>query len=39
MSKEDILDYLNSLRKTITDDEAQKWIGSYNVRQIILNPL
>ena len=37
MSKEDILGYLNSIRKTITDDESQRWIGSYNVRQIILN--
>ncbi|HJT84863.1 MAG TPA: hypothetical protein VJ697_10305 [Nitrososphaeraceae archaeon] len=37
MTKQDILDYLNSLRKSVPEDETQKWIGSYNVRQIILN--
>ena len=37
MTKQDILNYLNSLRKSIHEDETQKWIGSYNVRQIILN--
>ena len=37
MKKQDILSYLNSLRKSILEDEKQKWIGTYNVRQIILN--
>lgn len=37
MTKQDILSYLNNLRKSIQEDENQKWIGSYNVRQIILN--
>ena len=36
MAKQDILNYLNSLRKSIFEDESQRWIGSYNVRQIIL---
>jgi integrase len=37
MKKRDILSYLNHLRKSGTDDTTQKWIGSYNGRQIILN--
>jgi integrase len=37
MTKQDILNYLNSLRKSILEDESQRWIGSYNARQIILN--
>jgi hypothetical protein len=37
MTKQDILNYLNSLRKSIYEDETEKWIGSYNPRQIILN--
>jgi hypothetical protein len=37
MAKQDILNFLNSLRKSIFEDESQRWIGSYNVRQIILN--
>ncbi len=37
MTKQDILNYLNNLRKPISEDETQKWIGSYNARQIILN--
>ena len=37
MKKSDVLDYLNNLRKSATDDPTQKWIGSYNGRQIILN--
>lgn len=37
MTKQDILDYLNNLRKPITVDRTQKWIGSYNGRQMILN--
>jgi integrase len=37
MSKQDILDYLNSLRKSTIEDNSQRWIGSYNGRQIILS--
>ena len=36
MTKHDILDFLNKLRKPIVEDPASKWIGSYNGRQIIL---
>ena len=36
LTRQDILSYLNSLRKSIDKDPAQKWIGSYNGRQIIL---
>lgn len=35
MTKQDILDYLNSLRKPI-GDQNQRCIGSYNCRQMIL---
>jgi integrase len=37
MKKQDILQYLNNVRKPIDKDPYQKWIGSYNGRQIILN--
>ena len=37
MTKQDILDYLNNLRKPISKDPTQRWIGSYNGRQIVLN--
>ncbi len=37
MKKQDILEYLNNLRKSIDKDPYQKWIGSYNGRQMILN--
>ncbi len=37
MKKQDILDYLNNLRKSSNEDPSQRWIGSYNNRQIILN--
>lgn len=36
LKKENILEYFNGLRKSLEDDPAQKWIGSYNHRQIIL---
>ena len=36
LTKLDILDYLNSLRKSYEEDARQKWIGSYNNRQMIL---
>ena len=37
MTKQDILEYLRSLKKTFDEDPSQRWIGSYNGRQIILN--
>jgi integrase len=36
MTKDDILNYLNSLRKPEQIDFNHKWIGSYNGRQMIL---
>jgi integrase len=36
MTKQDILEFLNALRKTSTEDLANRWIGSYNGRQMIL---
>ncbi len=37
MTKHDILEYLNTLRRSPIEDPTQKWIGSYNGRQMILN--
>ena len=37
MTKQDIHSYLNNLRRSVAKDPAQKWIGSYNSRQMILN--
>ena len=37
MSKEDILAFLNKLRKSQDKDPTHKWIGSYNGRYIILS--
>ena len=37
MTKQDILRYLDSLRKSISVDPSQKWVGSYNGRQMILS--
>ena len=37
MTKQDILGYLNSLRKSTIDDITQRWIDSYNGRQMILS--
>src|SRR3712207_5552653 len=37
MTREDILLFLHSLRKSISEDLTQRWIGSYNGKQIILN--
>jgi integrase len=37
MTKYDILDFLNKLRKSSSEDPTHKWIGSYNGRQIVLN--
>ncbi|HEX5185574.1 MAG TPA: tyrosine-type recombinase/integrase [Nitrososphaeraceae archaeon] len=35
MTKEDILEYLNSLRKSSNEDATHRWIGSYNGRQAV----
>jgi integrase len=35
-TKQDILEYLNSLRKSSDKDPSNKWIGTYNGRQIVL---
>jgi hypothetical protein len=37
MSKQDILLFLNNLRRPVSEDPTQRWIGSYNGRQIILD--
>lgn len=37
LTKYDILDFLNTSRKSILEDPYQKWIGSYNGRQLVLN--
>lgn len=37
MIKQDILNYLNNLRKSTIEDISQRWIGSYNGRQIVLS--
>ena len=34
--KQDILEYLNNLRKPITEDPENRWVGTYNGRQMIL---
>jgi integrase len=35
-TKADILDYLNNLRKSSVEDPYNRWIGTYNGRQIML---
>jgi integrase len=35
MTKQEILNYLNSLRRPEAVDSTHKWIGSYNARQMI----
>jgi integrase len=35
MTKQDILSYLNSLRKSVSDDPKYKSIGTYNGRQMV----
>ena len=37
ITKQDILEYLNSLRRSEGEDPTHKWIGTYNTRQMILN--
>ena len=36
MTKVDIISYLATLRKSLVEDPYQRWIGSYNGRQMIL---
>ena len=36
MTKQDILQYLNNGRKSTEQDKIQRWIGTYNGRQMIL---
>jgi integrase len=36
MTKQDILAYLNNLRKSSLEDPSNRWIGTYNGRQMIL---
>lgn len=36
MNKNDVLSYLNSSRKSVSEDPSQRWIGTYNGRQMIL---
>lgn len=37
IAKDDILAYLNKLRKSESADPTHKWIGTYNNRQMLLN--
>ncbi len=37
ITKIDITDFLNSFRKSESDDPARKWMGTYNIRQMILS--
>jgi len=36
MTKQDILAYLNNLRRSSSEDPTRRWVGTYNGRQIIL---
>ena len=35
MTRQDILAYLNNLRKSSTEDPVNRWVGTYNGRQMI----
>ncbi|HJS64335.1 MAG TPA: tyrosine-type recombinase/integrase, partial [Nitrososphaeraceae archaeon] len=37
ITKNDILDYLNSLKRSESDDPTHKWINTYNTRQAIFS--
>jgi integrase len=37
VTKQDILNYLNSLKRPVIEDPTHKWIGSHNGRQMIMN--
>jgi len=36
MTREDVLSYLDKSRKPEDEDPLHKWIGSYNIRCVIL---
>jgi hypothetical protein len=36
ITRDDIIDYLDSLRKPDVSDPLHKWIGSYNIRRTML---
>ncbi len=35
MTRQDILLYLNTLRKSYSEDPSQRWVGTYNSRQMV----
>lgn len=37
ITKDDIIDFLNSIRKNDLEDPTHKWIGTYNTRHMILS--
>ena len=37
ITKNDIIDYLNSSRKLESEDPTHKWIGTYNTRHMVLS--
>lgn len=37
ITKQDIQSYLNSLRRSEAEDKTHKWIGTYNIRQMVLS--
>ncbi len=37
ITKNDVMDFLNSSRKTESDDPTHKWIGTYNTRQMTIS--
>jgi hypothetical protein len=37
MTKDDIIDYLGTLRKPESEDNTHKWMGKYNTRQMVLS--
>ena len=37
ITKDDIIDFLNSVRKNDLEDPTHKWIGTYNTRHMILS--
>ena len=37
ITKNDIVEYLNSLRKIESDDPTHKWVGTHNTRQMVLS--
>ncbi len=39
MTRDDILLYLDSNRKSDNDDPLHKWIGTYNTKRIVLDKI